>query len=83
MPHNGVGPAPRETHITDDDREAPEKGEAARAVTEGAAARPVVAQPARRRTTLNTDRQVVPGVRYWFGAGRIDATRRSDDAELL
>ena len=83
MPGNGVGPAPRDARITKHDRKAPEKGETARAVTEGAAARAVVAQPARRRAIINPDRQVVSGVGHRFGAGRIDATVRSDDAQLL
>ena len=83
MPGNGVGPAPRDALITKHDRKAPEKGETARAVTEGAAARPVVAQPARRRTITNTDRQVVSRVRNRFGKGGIDATGRGDDAQLL
>ena len=83
MPGNGVGPAPRKTHTTDDDGKAPEKGETARAVTEGAAARPVVAQPARRRAIINTDRQVVSGVGHRSRAGRIDAVGRGDDAQFL
>ena len=83
MPGNSVGPAPRDALITKHDRKAPEKGETARAVTEGAAARLVVAQPARRRAITNTDRQVVSRVGHRSRAGRIDATGRSDDAEFL
>ena len=83
MPGNGVGPAPHKTHTADDDRKAPEKGETARTVTEGAAARVVVAQPAGRCSIIDPDRQVVVSVGHRVGKGGIDATRRSDDAELL
>ena len=83
MPGNGVGPAPRNKSSADHDGKAPEKGQAARAVTEGAAARVVVAQPARRRAALNTDRQVVSRVGHRVSEGRIDAVGRGDDAELL
>ena len=83
MPGNGVGPAPHYKNAADDDGKAPKKGETARAVTEGAAARAVVAQPARRRPALNTDRQVVSRVGHRSRAGGIDAVGRGDDAELL
>ena len=83
MPGNGVGPAPRGARITENDGKAPEKGETARTVTEGAAARVVVAQPVRRRAITHTDRQVVSRVGHRVSAGRIDAVGRGDDAELL
>ena len=83
MHGNGVGPAPRKTHTTKHDREATKKGETARTFTEGAAARFVVAQFAGRRAIINPDRQVVFSARHRSREGRIDATRRSDDAQLL
>ena len=63
--------------------QATKKGQAARTVTKGAAARTVIAQLAGRRAALNPDRQVVSGVRHRSRAGRINAPRRSDDAQLL
>ena len=83
MPGNGVGPAPHNTYSPDDDRKAPEKGQAVSTFTKGAAPRFIVAQLVRRRAALNPDRQVVFSVRHRVSEGRINAIGRSDDAELL